>query len=237
MLYPGVALLQAQGGHSLTFRRLGHGEAHLRLFLLGCGLAMICEQRGRLVLHAAALSRADEAVLLCGARGAGKSTTTAALMARGWKLVSDDVVALDGLQAAPAMPYLRLWPASLELLDRSLEAYPRLLPDQEKRRIPVNRAQFSSRPATVSMIVALEWGQPLCAQPLSFVPALMKLVSNSFNAAWGGGGFSPEMAATNFKLCSDVARRVPVYQLQRPFDQARMAAFLDLLEGLQPVVL
>ena len=48
-----------------------------------------------LVLHAAVLARDDDALILPGAPGAGKSTLTAALALRGWRLLSDELTLID----------------------------------------------------------------------------------------------------------------------------------------------
>ena len=48
-----------------------------------------------LILHAAVLARGDDAVILPGPPGAGKSTLTAALALRGWRLLSDELTLID----------------------------------------------------------------------------------------------------------------------------------------------
>ena len=48
-----------------------------------------------LILHAAVLARGDDAVILPGAPGAGKSTLTAALALRGWRLLSDELTLIN----------------------------------------------------------------------------------------------------------------------------------------------
>ncbi len=48
-----------------------------------------------LILHAAVLARGDDAVILPGPPGAGKSTLTAARALRGWRLLSDELTLID----------------------------------------------------------------------------------------------------------------------------------------------
>ena len=48
-----------------------------------------------LLLHAAVVERDGRAVVLPGASGSGKSTLTAALVANGWRLLSDEVAMID----------------------------------------------------------------------------------------------------------------------------------------------
>ncbi len=77
-------------------------------------------QRGLLPLHASAVwTEQDGAVLIMGDSGAGKSTLAAALMARGFNMLTDDVAALSAAagsppRVAPGYPNLRLKADALE---------------------------------------------------------------------------------------------------------------------------
>lgn len=59
-----------------------------------------------MVLHGSCVSRDAAAVLLLGPPGSGKSDLSLRLIARGWVLVADDQVAIDGV-AVSAPPALR----------------------------------------------------------------------------------------------------------------------------------
>jgi ABC-type cobalamin/Fe3+-siderophores transport system ATPase subunit len=59
-----------------------------------------------MLIHASAAALGSEAVLLRGPSGAGKSDLVLRLMARGWQLVADDQVMLEG-EEVTAPPALR----------------------------------------------------------------------------------------------------------------------------------
>jgi hypothetical protein len=58
-------------------------------------LSWSAEQHGRVVVHCGAVSNEDGAVLLAGAGGSGKSTTTLLCVKAGWRYLGDDYCALQ----------------------------------------------------------------------------------------------------------------------------------------------
>jgi len=82
---------------------------------------LACSSRHRTVLHAAAVSRRGGAVVLPGARGAGKSTLAAALVHAGWDLLSDELAGVD-LQRDLVHPF----PRPVALCQESLAQLPPL---------------------------------------------------------------------------------------------------------------
>jgi hypothetical protein len=83
-------------------------------------------RRGRLVLHASCLATSDNRCFaLAGESGRGKSTLAAALVERGYRLVSDDCAVVElgpgRPRVVPAYPGLRLHRTSLRLT--SLDAW------------------------------------------------------------------------------------------------------------------
>lgn len=66
----------------------------LGLVVLGPVMAVLLHRRGYHVLHGSAVEIDGEAAVFLGDKGAGKSTTAAALVAAGHRLIADDVVAI-----------------------------------------------------------------------------------------------------------------------------------------------
>jgi hypothetical protein len=114
LAWPGVGAFAVRGGAEvLVDAAPGADGGALETCLLGPVLATLLHQRGHLVLHASAVAIGGAAVGFAGESGAGKSTTAAALHARGHPLVTDDLLVLlpggDGeVLAAPGLPRLRL---------------------------------------------------------------------------------------------------------------------------------
>lgn len=70
-----------------------HSPYEQREFFL-LGLLMLLRPSGRFGLHACALERGGAGLLLVGASGSGKTTTSLSLIRRGWRYLSDDAVLL-----------------------------------------------------------------------------------------------------------------------------------------------
>lgn len=198
----------------------GVDEALLRLPLLGAVMAVLLYQRGYLVLHASAVAVGGCAVLFLGAKGQGKSTFAASLLARGHGLISDDVVAvrLNGEESPVALPgyrHVKLWPdAVVSVTGRDPGRLPRLHAESEKCSYRVPR-QLSRKGLPVRRIYALEDG--LCPQVERLPPreALQQILRHSYVARFSerlleGGG-----APAHFLQCVRLAGVAPVCRLRR----------------------
>ena len=67
----------------------------LRPFLFGSVMSSLLRLRGTICLHASVVSLEDKAIAFAGRKGAGKSTTVAALAQRGAALLTDDIAAIN----------------------------------------------------------------------------------------------------------------------------------------------
>ena len=92
----------------------------LQVYLQGYALGVQAMLAGKLVLHATTLCRNGKAIVLCGYSGSGKSTLAAALMAKGYALVSDEISILDQQgMVQPGFDDIKLWQDAVDLLELS----------------------------------------------------------------------------------------------------------------------
>lgn len=159
-------------------------------YLLGPVLGLVLRLRGVTCLHASAVVVDGKAVALVGASGAGKSTTAAAFAKAGYKVLADDIVALDERSGAfwvrPAYPRIRLWDSSVEALYGSKEVLPLLTPTWDKRYLDLlNGSQrFQSEPLPLAAVYLLDERSAESNAP--FIEALpdnqkvMTLVANTY---------------------------------------------------------
>lgn len=126
--------------------------------------------RGIPCLHASAVRVGQTVVAFSGPSGRGKSTLVAALVARGFPLVTDDVLPLrpvaegTGVLAGPGLPEIRLYMPTAELAGLAESTSP---PGrgQTKGRWTAGSAQFARDSAPLARLYLLEPG-PLGSQQM-----------------------------------------------------------------------
>jgi hypothetical protein len=98
----------------------------IRLFLLGSTMGALLYQRGLFPLHGSAVETPRGAMVFVGKQGAGKSTLAAEFHRRGYRLLSDDVCAVQkterGLLILPAVAQVRLCADAYERLGSPADA-------------------------------------------------------------------------------------------------------------------
>ena len=158
----------------------------------GLNFCIYSSRHEYLILHAAVVERGGRALILPGKPGAGKSTLCAALVAAGWRLMSDEFALVrpaDGLVVAVPRP--------ISLKNESIALARTIVPDlvmgpiaeaTQKGRVAhlkppadsVARAAEPARPAWV-VFPSFTAGAERRIEPLPRARAHFSLAENSFN--------------------------------------------------------
>lgn len=226
-----VGRFMLKGGREIVVDPiLGTDESALRLFILGPALSLLLYQRGLLALHGSAVAVGGHAAVFLGHSGWGKSTTAAALHARGHSVVADDTVAIQtdssGLHLVlPGFPQLKLWPDAALSLGETLEALPQIHSSLDKRARRVAEG-FSTAPLPLKVVYVLAEGDTQGIESLRPQEALIELVRHSYGirliSSMGG--------STNFLRCACLVRHLPVCRLIRPRSLPGLADMARMIE-------
>lgn len=214
-----VASARILGGEEIIIEPYpGVSEDAVRLFLLGAGLGVLLHQRGLTVLHGSAVSVNRKVAAFIGDKGWGKSTTAAALYARGHTLLSDDLVAIrygdQGAEVLPAFPQAKLWPDAIASLGGNPDQLPRVRPEITKRAQALDSG-FANEPLPLGTIYLLGGGQDFAIEPIPGQIAFLNLVRQMYVARFGSGFSRATGHESLFTHCSKLVKYARVCRLVR----------------------
>jgi HprK-related kinase A len=167
-------------------------DTALPLFEWGLNWCVGQRSHQYLMLHAAVVERDGRAVLLPAVPGSGKSTLCAALIHRGWRLLSDEFGLVD-LAGHDLVPF----PRPVALKNRSIAVIRRYAPEAvfgpafpktrkgmvAHLRPPAASVRRMAEPARPGWIVfpRFEAGAPLVLRTLTQPHGFFRLANNAFN--------------------------------------------------------
>ncbi len=184
----------------LPFKPLPAAQA-FPLFEWGLNWCFSTQYHRHLVIHGAVIEKNGRALIMPAPPGSGKSTLCAALVARGWRLLSDELslIKLDALQVVPMCRPLSLKNESLQIIQDfgpNLVFGPPAF-DTSKgtvghMRAPTRSVARSQDSATPAWVVLPKYQAEADAQlnPFPKADAFMQIAENTFNYSMlGRSGF------------------------------------------------
>lgn len=169
------------------------------------------------IIHAAVVAKGGRCAVIPGRPGAGKSTLCAALVASGWRLLSDEMALIE-METGLIWPVPR--PVSLKnaSIDIIRNRYPDVFlgpsfTDTHKgtvshMRAPADSVLAANEAATATWVVfpGYEAGADMGITPVSPCHAILRLADDSFNL--------PLLGGQGFKVLSEVASATEAYELR-----------------------
>ncbi len=210
-------------------------EQLLHLPLLGPIMAIMLHMRGFLTLHASAIEIGGSSAIFVGDKGAGKSTTAAAFVRAGHRLLTDDVVALDFSDPkhpliAPAFPQIKLnMDAAEAVIVQNTTVLPEPVPGFVKRLQKLDDP-FSHALATPRRVYVLERGGEPSATPLPPHEALKALMRFSYMTRFTDRPWSRAEANAHMRQCAALATAAQVCRLTAPVGLDRLPDLIKFVE-------
>lgn len=225
----GVARFQVSHGNTILIEPApGIDEDSVRVFLLGSALGALLFQRGYLVLHGNAIQIGDQCMVCLGHSGSGKSTLAAGFLQRGFNVLADDVVPVDGNgHAVPGFPRIKLWQDVAKLMDIDTAGLRRIRPGMEKFNYPVEQpANMKPLPIRWVYILGREHEGDIQVEPIKGLGRFGPLRSNTYRVRFLEG---MALKAEHLKLCGRLAGEIHLARVQRPEGRFTLDGLIDRL--------
>jgi len=200
--------------------------------LWGIPAALCFTRRGDLPLHAAAIEIGDRAVLLAAPGRFGKTTLAAAFLARGHRVLSEDLACLrPGVEGDPVIipgpAVLRVRRDVYERLGSIAGTRP-VADDPERVHLALDdHLRGSGDPVPVAGLVLLRQSAPeVRLEPVEATELLADLWTVSFNLP------TDQDRVRCFAGIVDLADAVPTWTLDRPLSYETLPEVLDRVEAV-----
>lgn len=212
-----------------------HSDA--QSFIIGPVLGCVLRLRHQICLHASVMEYNGKAFAFVGNKGAGKSTTAAALLNAGARLISDDVAVMDGHNANSSVvqsgyPGVRLLPSTLSAFGLNEHDYERVVSGMNKRYVPLHDAlaliktpskpcahakwRFQSQAHSLDIIYSLQTREPNTQQVtitnLDKRAALMAITPHGY----GRRVLNTEQRADEFAYLAQLSQRLTIKSIACP---------------------
>ena len=200
----------------------------------GLNYAIAAQAHQYLVVHAAAIERGGRVAILPGAPGAGKSTLTAALVQRGWRLLSDELALIrpSDRHVVPLARPINLKNNSIALMRAyapdavfSAEIHDTAKGTVALMRAPADSIARSQEAAPIGWIIFPRWQKDAETRlaPWSKAAGLMEIAHNAMNYSLHG--------AAGFKLLGDIFAASGCYRFTYSRLDDAVAVFAQLAGG------
>ena len=247
----GVTLCSYSGGLRLTFDDTGVFDVSrsgrridwapvanadlesVRKDVLGRVFAVALDQEGVISLHGSAVALGEVAIAFLAPKFHGKSTTAAALVNAGGRMLADDLVPVTPMPDPMVLPSVRVVQLWKDSADRLAGSAATVSVDQKapKRQIAWEGSEWNATEAVPLAAVYLlapvqsELAAPVSRQRVTGVEAALALLGQAKVAALLG----VERRSVLLQRLADLAERVPVYRLKIPRDFERIGELTSSL--------
>ncbi len=208
-------------------------EELVRAYFLGSIVGALLYQRHVLALHASCINTPQGAVLFAGHSGYGKSTLAAALMNRGYQMLSDDITVIkfdeaDVPIAQPGIPSSRLWFDAIQKLDYPLAGGQRSRVSLEKHILPALSFCTEPQPVHAICFITPEQINAIEFEWINGADRIGYIVNGTYLPSYIAALGTCE---THFDQAVTTAQRVKFGRIKRPTQLFLLDELVDCIES------
>lgn len=230
-----TARYRAIAGEKIIIQPLDNTDLiNVRLYLLGTVFGAILHQRNIVPLHASAILVNGTAIAFTGDSGSGKSTMAAYWHNRGYKIISDDMIALlpdstGEIMVYGGSPRIKLWGDTIESLNIDKK---NLMPDHvrmDKYHLMIHD-NYQVEPVPLNSLFLLDKANsstPEGIEKLEGSDAIITLLHNTYRPHFVAAS---NASKSHFLMCSKIAQGSSIYRLTRHWGEEYIESLLDRFE-------
>ncbi len=208
-----LAVFRISSGNLIEVELLNEQpDRDIGIFLMGSCMGAILIQRGFMLLHGSCVTDGKRSILITGDSGAGKSTTAAEFLKRGWKLLTDDVTCIFDRDGVPMVqssyPSQKLWQDALDHYDKTDDDIHSLYFSEDREKFGVNVSDsFFDGVCPLSMVVRLiPAGHATCLSPIEGMAKVDQLMRNTYRGYFIIKRDQPR----HFQRCVTLSTKIPM---------------------------
>lgn len=231
-----VAKYLVEDGEKITVQVCDHVEpGMMRAFLLGSVFGALLYQRNYLLLHGSAIDTDEGAVIFCGESGAGKSTLAASFDKLGYKIISDDLCAIQydenkNLVLYPAYPQIKLWEDAIQKIQAKKDGGYRQISSDRLKFAVQKKESFQNEPRPIYKIFMLGTHNTdnFELKQLKGMQKIRLLQKESYQQRFSKG---LNKDVNRFQLISQMANHIDLYRMIRPRAGYRLDELINLIQA------
>jgi hypothetical protein len=203
----------------------------IKMYLYGFLLPVILMQRSQFPMHGSCIEINHMAIIISGQSGAGKSSLGIAFRLAGYKLIADDIIALndnwnEGLFAHYGFPIQKITSDTAKYLNIDTANLKRI-PDEDKYLFPLKH-EFQKNPVPLKAlfeIVAYNGEEPILEE-LTGGEKLRCVIANTYNVEMIG---IMGLAQEHFMYGTHLSKMIKVFRISRPVQDFTLNQQMDLI--------
>lgn len=210
-------------------------EQYLRTYILGYGLSMLFLQRGNLTIHGSCVRKDNQAIIISGMSGAGKSTLTSQFLSAGYEFMADDITLVEYNKqyavAYPGFPYQKLCRDVVE--KKKLDTKELIYIDEDKDKFLVKwDGEYHTEGVELTTLVVILVGDENTKLEVKEAQGFEKLQYVVDNLFLKKRILFRENNPQLIKRCLDIASRINILVVTRPYGIDSASQQLELIEEL-----
>lgn len=209
----------------------GATNEEIVFFMLTTPIGVLLHQRGHLPLHASAFEINNKAVIITGNSGVGKSTLLTMLTQRGYKMLTEEICAIELInnkpQVAPGPAYSYLWKDAILHLGKDFKTLKGRINNPDKFKIDLSKSYCNKTLPLVSIYVLETKNSPgLIKEELLGFEKFLSLWNNIYRPRIAKAITNP---INMLKFNAAIGTQTTVKRITRPKDWSNIDKLCDLI--------